>query len=195
MDETSICNQALGRIGSNRITSLDEASQPARFCQMFYAQTREEVIQSHPWSFAIARKTLSRLAEAPAFGWDYQYQLPSDYLGMIQLNDWEPNEARDLYEIEGGKLLTDVDAAELRYIARITDSNLFSPAFVEALAVKLASKLITPLAGSPSQAQNLLAEYEKITAPVAAQANAREGRSKRKLPWVESDLVRSRYGV
>lgn len=194
-DNITICNLALGKIGAARITSLDEASQPARYCNLFYAQTRDEVLQSATWNFACVRATLSRLADAPAFGWAFQYQLPSDYLAVIQLNSWQAAEARDLYEIEGNRLLTDEESAQLRYTARIEDSEIFPPLFVEALYVKLASKLAEPLTGSGSKADGLLGEFEKLVEPLAQKANAREGRSRRKLPYVESDFVRSRYGV
>jgi hypothetical protein len=194
-DNITICNLALGKIGASRITSLDEASQPARYCSLFYEQTRDEVLQSVTWNFAILRATLSRLVDAPAFGWAYQYQLPTDYLAVIQLNSWQAYETRDLYEIEGERLLTDADSAQLRYTARIEDSEIFPPLFVEALYVKLASKLAEPLTGSTAKAQALLGEFEKLVEPLAAKANAREGRSRRKLPYVESDFVRARFGV
>src|SRR5690606_399370 len=129
------------------------------------------------------------------FGWAYQYQLPTDYLAVIQLNSWQAWEARDLYEIEGNRLLTDQEQAELRYTARIEDTEQYPPLFVEALYTKLASKLAEPLTGSGTRSEGLLAEYTRLIEPMALKANAREGRSRRKLPYVESDFVRARWGV
>lgn len=194
-DDISICNLALGEIGVPRITALTEASQPARYCALFYAQTRDEVLQAAPWAFAIKRVTLSRLADSPAFGWAFQYQIPTDCLAVLQLNAWQASEARDLYEIEGDRLLTDAEEAQLRYTARIEDSEVFPPLFVQALYTKLASKLAQPLSGNRSLSGDLLGEFEKLVQPLAAKANAREGRPRRKLPYVESDFVRARYGV
>lgn len=194
-DDITICNLALARIGEASITSLEEASQPARACRLFFVSTRDELLQALPWNFAIRREVLSRLADAPRFGWSFQYQLPSDYLNVVQLNAWRAHEARDLYEIEGEMLLTDQEVAELRYTARVEDSELFPPLFVEALYTKLASKLAERLTGSRSLVEALLGEYNQIVEPLAAKANAREGRPRRKLPYVESDFVRARYGV
>lgn len=191
-DDTTICNLALAKIGSAHITSLSESSQPARACKLFFEQTRDEVLSAHPWVFSTRRATLSRLSETPEFGWSYQYQLPSDCLAVTQLNGWQPLESRDLFEIEGDRLLTDVGEAQIRYSARVTDSSKFSSTFVEALSVKLAAKLSYPLTGKTSE---FTVEYERITAPLAAISNARQGRPKRKLPHVESDLVRSRFGA
>jgi len=194
-DNITICNLALGKVCEAQITSLEEASQPARLCKLFYAQTRDEVLQSALWNFATKRETLSRLADSPPFGWNYQYQLPSDYLAVIQLNSWQAHEARDLYEIEGQRLLTDEEQAQLLYTARIEDSEIFPPLFVEALYTKLASKLADSLTGSASKAEGLLGEFKRLIEPLALKANAREGRGRRKLPYVESDFVRARYGV
>src|SRR5690606_7797987 len=103
----SICNMALGELGINAITSLDQATADARLCNRFYEQTRDEVLRAHPWNFAIKRVNLSAISTAPVFGWLYQYQLPSDYLRLIQLNGWEEDEQADRWEIEADKLLTD----------------------------------------------------------------------------------------
>lgn len=192
-DVTKICNLALGKLGSERIQSLTDEKQAARFCNLFYEQTRDEVLRSHQWNFATARATLSELADAPAFGWENQFALPSDCLRVLQLNGYEQNEQRDLYEIEGRNLMTDEDAAEVKYTARVTDANQFDPLFIAALATLLAAKLCVPLTGARAQAAELLKEYEGFIAGLAKSMDARESRPKRKAPWVESDLVNARY--
>lgn len=191
-DETSICNLALGRIGDERIISMDDASQSARYCKLFYSQTRDEVLRSHPWNFAIRRDTLTALASTPPFGWDYQYQIPSDLLRLLQFNGWDAWEPLDLYEIESGKLLTDESTAQIRYIFQITDTTLFDPLFTEALSLKLASKLSRPLTGTQALGEAILGEYQKMTAPLARRIDGGNARPKKKDQWVESELVASR---
>ena len=194
MDVVQICNLALGRIGENRIMSLDDPSQPARACNLFFAHTRDEVLRAHPWSFAKQRSTLSKLAEPPAFGWANAFALPSDCLRPLQVNEWEPYESDDNWVLEGGRILTDDDAVELLYVARIEDSTLFDELFAEALSVKLASKLVTTLTGSREQGNLLQQEYLQILAPLAKRIDGMTGNDKRKLPWVNSDLVNARFG-
>ena len=194
LTETSLCNQALARLGSERIMSLDDGSKAARFCRLFYAQTRDELLRSHHWNFAIARETLLRLAEEPLFGWAYQYALPRDFIRLVQLNGYGETEAQRSSEIEGGALLTNETEARIRYVRRVEDAGLFDPLFAEALMVKLASKLAQPLTGSRGAPGELLAEYERITAPLARRVDAQEDRRRRKEPWVESSFVRARMG-
>lgn len=193
-DVVTICNLALGRLGTTRIMSLDEASQPARYCKLFYENTRDEVLRSHPWSFAKARQTLSLLSTTPSFGWANQFQLPADCLRPIQVNEWEQDEAPDNWLIEGNRLLTDASTVDLLYVRRVTDSTLFDSIFVKALSVKLAAEICTPLTGSREQGNAFQAEFQNILAPLAKRIDGGQGQDKRKLPWVESDLVKSRFG-
>lgn len=193
-NSTTICNLALSKIGNKRIVSLDEESPEARACRLVYEPARDEVLRSHQWNFAMKRMVLSRLVAAPAFGWACQFQLPVDCLRVLQLNGYEPGERRDNWEIEGRVLLADDETAEIKYIARVTDGNLYDAIFVKALAVKVGAEIAKPLAGSSSLAEGLLTEYERIVGPLARSADSFESRPKRKLPWVESDLVRARSG-
>ena len=85
--ETSICNSALTRIGAARITSLTDDSKQARACTASYALMRDEVLRSHPWNSAISRASVASLADAPAFGYDNQFQLPADCLRMLEVYD------------------------------------------------------------------------------------------------------------
>jgi hypothetical protein len=57
----------------------------------------------------------------------------------------------------------------------------------------LASRLAGPLTGSRNMPQELLAEYEQITGPKARMADAFEERLRRKMPWVNSDIVAARF--
>ena len=191
-DETTICNLALAHLGQSQIMSLDDESQAARFCKRFYAQTRDEVVQSHQWNFALKRTTLPQLATAPLSGWALQYELPVDFLRLVQLNGYEWWQREKRWEIEGRALLTDETTAAVRYLARVEDANFFTPLFVDALAMKLAARLAKPLTGSASAEADFLGRYEKITGPLARRMDAVEGRPKRKPAWVQSDLVTSR---
>ncbi len=191
-DETSVCNLALARLSETAIMSLEDESQAARYCKRFYEQTRDAVLQSHGWNFATTRVLLSRLGESPIAGWAYQYALPVDCLRILQVNGYEWHQRQGLFETEGRALLTDAEVANVRYIRQVTDVNLFTPLFIEALAVKLASVLAQPLTGSRELPTQLLTEYERITGPKARRLDAFEGRPKGKLPWVTSELVAAR---
>lgn len=148
VNETSICNMALGMIGASRINDLTSDTTPEAIqCRTYYEITRDMLLRSYWWNFAFARADLVLDTETPSFEWDYQFLLPFDFLRMkppVEDDDLE------LYTIEGKKLLTDDSEVSIRYISKVTDAGMFDPLFVEVLVLQLALKFISALAGTRS---------------------------------------------
>jgi hypothetical protein len=190
--ETDIVNDALGRLGISPVMALTDSTKQAQFSNRFYESTRDEVLASHPWNFASKRAVLAQLATPPDFEWSYAYQLPTDNLRLLQLNGYDLGKVRDPWHIEGNRLLTDAEKAEVRYIARVTDTTFYPALFSEALSLKLASKLCAPLTGRFDQPTALMQEYDKVTGPKARLSDVFQQRDKRRMAWVDSDLVKSR---
>jgi hypothetical protein len=109
------------------------------------------------------------------------------------MNNWDMSKRTGCWEVEGRMLLTDADVAQIRYVQRVVDCNKFDSLFVEALALRLASKINMPLNGSVSLAQALLGEYEKVTGGRARRTDAFEARPDRRPAWMYSELVRARF--
>ena len=191
--EVSICNLALGKLGAGTIIALDEESTEARVCRLHYAQTRDEVLRSHRWNFAIKPEILVRDAEVPIFGWAFAYVLPTDCLRVLEMNAWDMAKRAGTWEIEGKWLVTNAEDAFIRYIQRVVDCNKFDSIFVEALALRLASKIAMPINGSTNIAGGLLTEYEKVTGGRARRTDAFESHDQRQPAWMNSDLVWSRF--
>jgi hypothetical protein len=190
---TDICNVALGHLGEARITSLEEDSVAARACALHYRMTRDQVLRSHRWNFAQARAVLSRLDDAPAFGWSYQYELPANCLRVLEVNDSEAGDViTDAYLIEGRALLTNAESVNLVYLRRIEDVGQFDALFVEALAVKLAIVLSETIRGTTARTAELAQVYERVTAPLAKRVDANEGRRRKGLLAMNSFALRER---
>lgn len=192
-DATTICNLALAHIGEVQILNIDEESKEARTCKTFYDQTRDECLREHRWNFAMKRVELSRLVDKPLAKWLYQYQLPTDCLRVLEVNDFDEREPDVRFAIEGRALLTDEETANIRYIWRVNTASLFDPLFIEAFAVKLASKMAKPVTGNSTLKSDLLTEYNRITGPRAKHADAIEGKLKVRTALASSRLVRSRF--
>ncbi len=80
-----ICNRALSEIGAqSTIASLDEESQPAVYCKLWYDNIRQGLLRAATWSFArrqVVLAELGNLADATSpYPWLYKYQYPSDCL-------------------------------------------------------------------------------------------------------------------
>lgn len=151
--QTSICNLALGRLGQPPILSIDEETAAARRLRSIWDDIRDMVLAEHPWNFAIRRASLAVLAEAPAWGWDYAYQLPADCLRVLQMGELDDEFE---WEIEDGKLLTDELTVEIKYLARITVTGRFSSGFISALAYRLAAEISYDLTGNPGLTKQML---------------------------------------
>tara|TARA_R110000787_G_scaffold212900_2_gene322477 strand:- start:29 stop:622 length:594 start_codon:yes stop_codon:yes gene_type:complete len=142
--EVQVCNLALTKIGESQIISLAENSKAARLCSLHYAPTRDAVLRSHIWNFAIKRVELALSTTTPAYDYSYQFAIPVDSLRILETNLSNTAE----WKIENGFLLADSDAVKVRYLSRVTDPTVFDSLFTEALASRLAAELAVPLTDS-----------------------------------------------
>ena len=140
--QVSIVNRALIKLGEQTILLLTDNVKQARTMAALFDDTRDAELRANRWKFAIKRTQLSALAEAPSYGYQYQYELPADYLALVQVNEFYVRtgmKQRAPWSIEGTRLLTDMGAPlALRYVSRVTDTSKFDALFVDSLACRLA---------------------------------------------------------
>jgi hypothetical protein len=178
-----ICNRALEKLGGGYIAALSEASKEARALNRAYDYVRDAVLRAHPWNFAIRRASLAPLADAPAWGFAVQYQLPADCLKVIDVD------TATRYEIEGRKVLSDqAGSIDIRYVARVTDPNEFDALFAEALAAALAMELAEDLTQSNTKRQLAAQDY----ANALREARRADGQEGAPLPLADGAWLDSR---
>ena len=132
LSKIEIVNKALHHLGVERINDLTDNNKRAKVMSDIYDITRKTVLEDHVWPFAKKRSELAALATTPDFGYEYEFNIPSDFLtGVKEENGYE-------YVQEGSKFLSDSDTLQLVYIYDIQDVAKFSPGFVEAFALRLA---------------------------------------------------------
>lgn len=149
VDETVICNLALGWLGARLITSLDDAdSVEASLCQSNYATSRDATLEARDWTFASTRCVPNKLADPPAFGFGSAFQLPPDNIRVMQAGaDVTFKDDMDWVR-EKDQILCDEDVIYVRYIFRLEDTQKYMPSFVHACAARLAADLAVPLTNS-----------------------------------------------
>ena len=153
--EVSICNLALTKIGEDQIISLSENSKAGRLCNLHYSTTRDAVLRSHIWNFAIKRVELALSTTTPAYDYAYQFALPTDYVRILETNLTNTAE----WKVENGFLLADSDSVKVRYLAQITNPNEFDALFIEAFSSRLAAELAIPLADSLNMSKMMFDLY------------------------------------
>lgn len=136
--EVAICNSALLKLGSARITSLSDTSAQAVFMNEQYSKIRDDLLSSHPWNFAIKRVEVAQDVTAPAYGWAYRYVIPIDVLRILWIGQGTEELHYDEWTREEGYILTDLSTLKIKYIAQITDVSQFPAFFSEALSWRLA---------------------------------------------------------
>lgn len=165
-----VANRALTKLGSARITSLDDDNKPARAIKSCFDDLRDDELRAHRWSFCLKRTSLAALSDAPAFGYNYQYALPSDYLGLDMVDDRFPVTVMDNYintetnewVLEGNLILANIDAPlKLRYKAQITDPTMWDTNFREALACRIAAEVCEDLTQSNQKRELAWKEYDE----------------------------------
>ncbi len=184
--EVELCNHALSLIGESRISDLTEANERARICNLLYDQTRDELLASFEWPFAVERKALSAADEENLTPYEYPYVLPPDYLKMLDVLDDQSYRrvmasgyglgghvsnmdmfylSRNVgthevpfYRIEGNRLYTDFSPCYVRYIKRVTNPVDFPELFVTTFVASLAAKVAPRLSQNFQLAQSM-ADY------------------------------------
>jgi hypothetical protein len=180
-----ICNRALSRVGEARITSLTDDTKQARACNSAYSLVRDEVLRAHPWNSAIARASVAKLSDDPAFGYDAQYQLPSDCLRVVEVYD-----TKLPWVVEGRKLLSDEGSPlSIRYVRREEDTNQFDALLVSAIAARLAMELCEELTQSNTKRERAGMEYEAIL----SRAKSADAQEQSPMPFEEDDWINARY--
>lgn len=167
---TSICNQALGGIGSTRINDFEEATEAspeAIHCRLHFAPVRDALLRSYLWRFARARDTLVQDDTDPTFDWDRQFILPNDFLRFRSIEEEDGGSVN--HAIEGKKILTNFSTVHLRYIKKVTDASQFDPLFVAVFVLQLEMRLLTALAKTdPKLKANIKQELELLMPSVRA---------------------------
>lgn len=179
--QVDVCNRALIKLGAQQITSISDNSKSARVLSSLWDTVRRAELRKRYWCFALARTQLPE-TDAPAFQFGHAFQLPPDYLKLVQVGDVyvAPSQADyrtgddSPWAIEGGQLLSMFGAPlKFRYVRDITDPGQFDALFVEVFAAKLAEEACYAITQSREGQNQAMQDYKQAVRE-AALANAIE---------------------
>jgi hypothetical protein len=156
VSKVAIANRALQKLGAKRIESMTQDHPNARTVSACFDILRDALLRKYDWSFAIKRDSIAADGDSPEWGdWD-QYTKPNDFIRLLR--DDESGTAVD-WKIEGDFILSrDGAPLEIRYIARIEDTNKYDASFVEALAAEIAHECCYEITGSHSKEEKMKAD-------------------------------------
>lgn len=182
--QTSICNLALASIRASLISDINENSNEAQNCRIFYPEIVSTHLESdHNWSFANQRIQL-----APAgtndrpFEWLYAYLAPSNMAAPIRVlpdlasagiaipqplpgepysETWATLNGYEVpYEILSGVLYTNAENAWLDFTINDITGIAGTALFAKAVEIELASRLAVPIKGDSAREKELTTAAE-----------------------------------
>jgi hypothetical protein len=174
--EVDIANRALSKLGEIRITSLSDNNKAARAMQARYSLLRDAELAASAWGFAVRRVLLAASTDVPAWGYARIFNRPVDDIRPLMVGDLPVNvRAVDVmfaagpvrgdrpdWQIVENRIQTDLAAPlKYEYIARVTDSGVFDPLFVEVLACRLAADACEEITQSNTKQEAMLFQYRE----------------------------------
>ncbi|KKL69233.1 hypothetical protein LCGC14_2117020 [marine sediment metagenome] len=184
-----VINVALRRVGAARVVSLTDDSAEAVIANDLFSEVLDDLLRQHAWNFAIRRAKLAQLVDEPTFEFDHAYTMPANWIRTVSVHPNSEGAGTMFYREEQlddkRVILTSTDEVYMRYVARVTDPNLWSADFRNAVSMTLARDFAIPLGNS----NTLHANFDKLSRGALARARSTDamGSSPERLPrgsWV-----------
>jgi hypothetical protein len=181
-----IIQLAIYKLGENKgVPTVADQSLAAAVMNKVWEPTRELCLSHGNWPWATTAEKLPVDVDAPFIGWGYRYAEPNTCIRAVAVTDeaglrgarglrnfcdpaWRSGVGSQwCYDwdrsmgTQGTTIDTDLQGAYLIYVADVTDTNRYSPGFVEAFSALLAAQGGPPIIG-PIGLQNkesLMREY------------------------------------
>jgi hypothetical protein len=189
--KVGICNMALAHIGQTSISSIDEASEGAIQCKLHYDNALDCALREHAWNFATRRVVLAVSPVEPPDEWEYAYNVPSDMVKAreIVVASGVPAAPFAIEAVPSGSglvLYTNIETAELKYTARITETTFFDPLFIRAFSWALAADIVMPITRDLKIFQMATNMFVNLSGQAKA-ADANEGQAEEPpdASWIE----------
>jgi hypothetical protein len=181
-----IVNLALSDCGCGAIATFDDDLPEARQAKAKYVATKDAVLEAREWTFAKRRLLLAQDSTAPAFGYTFQYTIPSNVIRVIRVyNDsgtlsGSPTPVDDWVR-EGWRVLTNDDSPIFAEAIVRVDEGDFSPGMVLTLSARLTSVMAIPLTENRQLAKDFMDRYEALIKD-AGSMDGSQGRNQRLRP-------------
>lgn len=179
ISKVEIINLALTNLSKSTITSIDEASEPARRAKIAWDFCRKSVLRDYDWPFARKIISLTELSNDTVINYQYVYALPSDYLQSRKVFNqstvnvgWttdtttynatnEPQTFIILHSNLGSYkiLAANISDAYLHYTSNVIDTAMFDDSFILALSYNLAAVLAPTMTADNQKVNQMMQLY------------------------------------
>lgn len=185
----SICSNALLMLGAQTINDFADQQNldRAKLCANLYPTVRDDLIRNHPWNCCIKRVVLAPDAVAPAFGYGYSFELPADFMRVLEVGE---SDNQIDYLVEGRTIQANTTVLELRYVFRNEVESTWDASLVKLATLAMAAALAYPVTQSASMQQTM---EEKLEMSLR-RARAVDGQEDPPQMLGDERLLASRFG-
>jgi hypothetical protein len=181
----TIANRALLRIGYEAIASLDDGSTASNYCTQLLPQAIDAVMSVYPWRDCLNRAQLAPLAQAPSFGFDYQFVLPEDFARLKSVTALDDDGEECEWSLEGDKVLSDATSVSILYASLPSSPDSLSPATRDLFVRQLAYLVSIPLIKNDTISNRLLQEYQQALSLAINQDNVSHYEEDTAIDWFD----------
>ena len=180
-----LCNRALSLIGADPIQSLQDSGIASQNLNIQLPDAVQEVLCYHPFRCVRRRTSLAPLVDTPAFGFEYAYQLPSDFCSLVGVYSDNVLLTRGDYQMEGSTILSDVESMHIVYIALPETPRSLTPAVQSAIVYLLAYKMAELTTSNDNLIMRLYQEYQTHLLEAVKRDNQGSGDTEGEKWWTE----------
>lgn len=167
-DKLKIYNLAISTIGANLMTDVDEDTHTGEIVRLFYPEVKERILRENTWNCAKKRVQIDADDTPPEFGWDNRFEVPTDYIRVLAVNDPPVD-----FIVQAGYILSNVDVADVYYIADV-DETEFDAFLVRCIQYALASELANALVQNVQLSSSLENKLQRFILPRAKHLDSLE---------------------
>lgn len=176
--QTTIANRALQLLGYQPINSINDNDRGARAIKRAYYSVLYSELRANFWNFSIKRAILTAAANAPLFGKNNYYILPSDFLDLAmpdQITTYNYGRVPNVPNIPADQTDWQIESYDnstiaitsniespiyIRYVSSDILESIFDVCFAEAFSAALAMEICEELTQSNSKLGNVSKMYD-----------------------------------
>lgn len=148
---TDLANLALDLIEQNNALLDVESGETAvhKAVRRAFWQCWDETLRLAPWNCARKRVSLAALSEEPAWGYDFYYGLPADYVNMQVIDGLVEGDEWSIETTDAGAYAIAIDLEaplNIAYTYLLRDIARADPLFRSAFVARLGAAICAPLA-------------------------------------------------
>ena len=153
------------------MNDFNDETPKARVMNAVYDTIKYTEMSTYLWSFAVERVALTNNSNTPLYEFDFEFDFPSDYLRLLDIEDLDYSIGNNinngdggfrLYSREGDKILTNKEGPiNITYLKKNTTVSEYPVEFINALSWALAIAVTQRLVNNDQKMEVMLAMYKK----------------------------------